>query len=145
MKRLHYAIYRLMIPELRLFGAEERNDALRSLYAYVSKSVWAKVFPAFGVVACVSAFILLFLWYRFTSIVIPISLGLFAGIASVCATVWVLRRTTRRLVRSMLNESGHHLCLNCGYDLRESSSGICPECGQSIRFKDLRKSNTTQR
>jgi hypothetical protein len=23
----------------------------------------------------------------------------------------------------------HNLCMNCGYDLRASADGICPECG----------------
>jgi hypothetical protein len=24
----------------------------------------------------------------------------------------------------------HNLCMHCGYDLRASADGVCPECGQ---------------
>lgn len=52
-----------------------------------------------------------------TTIFVPIwSLVLLSGVP----TVWLWYRDRRRR---------HGLCANCGYDLRGSVSGVCPECG----------------
>lgn len=35
----------------------------------------------------------------------------------------------KRRDRAWLRRAGHNQCTECGYDLRASSSGKCPECG----------------
>lgn len=42
------------------------------------------------------------------------------------AIAWLVRRR-REIVRQIRGRGG--LCRQCGYDLRGSTSGICPECG----------------
>jgi hypothetical protein len=31
--------------------------------------------------------------------------------------------------------SHHHICVHCGYDLRATTSNMCPECGRYFRLK----------
>jgi hypothetical protein len=55
-------------------------------------------------------------WTLISLAMIPLALG--------------LRGFVRQIRRQRLG-----LCLHCGYDLRESSSGACPECGNQIPAK----------
>ncbi len=58
--------------------------------------------------------------------------GLWVGLGFVLAAVvrrYGTRTTVRRALRAQLREAGVPICVNCGYDLRGSSGGTCPECG----------------
>jgi hypothetical protein len=35
-------------------------------------------------------------------------------------------------VHTLAQRAARYQCLNCGYDLRGLSSGVCPECGRAI-------------
>lgn len=38
-------------------------------------------------------------------------------------------RKAQSIVRRRLNELGHPTCMQCGFDLRGTDEGRCPECG----------------
>ena len=47
---------------------------------------------------------------------------------------WLLRRSLRAvMLREDLRPS---VCFRCGYDLRATPTGVCPECGERIGRKD---------
>ena len=43
------------------------------------------------------------------------------------AIVWLLSLLPFKVRRLVRRNRGH--CLKCGYDLRGTSGGVCPECG----------------
>lgn len=51
--------------------------------------------------------------------------------ALMCGLVfnYFFRNRGRRFLREYLNERGHNLCVECGYDLRGQETPRCPECG----------------
>ena len=55
------------------------------------------------------------------AVVMPLALG----------GAWLASRPKRRRGERL----AANRCLNCGYDLRASASGICPECGQPTTTK----------
>jgi hypothetical protein len=55
----------------------------------------------------------------------PVVLGIdcvAAGLAVVLVRLWLVKRSRRVALR-------HGMCARCGYDLRGSPTGRCPECG----------------
>jgi hypothetical protein len=60
-------------------------------------------------------------------------IGAFAGPVAGFVWVWVanvmFRRPIQRDLREQLAKRGVPICIPCGYDLRGSVSGRCPECG----------------
>lgn len=60
--------------------------------------------------------------------------GLLGAIVGLVVRVLMSRREDARIERAltgMLARSGYPVCERCGYDLRGSLSGHCPECGMS--------------
>jgi len=43
--------------------------------------------------------------------------------------VWLILGLIRRSLREQLSARGVPICVECGYDLRGSETGRCPECG----------------
>lgn len=54
------------------------------------------------------------------------SIALF-GLAMACQVAYVMNNKRTR--------SNGKPCVNCGYDLRGNTSGICPECGGLAHYK----------
>ena len=50
-----------------------------------------------------------------------------AAPAAVPVAFWAIRAVRRR------RRSRRHLCRSCGYDLTGNVSGVCPECGISVK------------
>jgi len=123
-------IRELFWPELKYFGIDnDRWVCFRQAMEEVNRTpVWRLMTPVAFVVA-------LACWWlagKLTgshgwSIVVPVSLV-------VCLPLWLLMslhtRCVRRSLRRMLREKG--ICSRCGYDMRGSPSGRCPECGESV-------------
>jgi hypothetical protein len=63
--------------------------------------------------------------------------GLVAMVATVVALYWLQMKRVRRLMRAeiaaMLKGERPPFCFGCGYDLRGSGEGRCPECGLDVR------------
>jgi hypothetical protein len=55
--------------------------------------------------------------------------GAAAGISMTYGGFWFARRQIRLYLRHEMRGRGIPLCLRCGYDLRGTPSGRCPECG----------------
>jgi hypothetical protein len=54
------------------------------------------------------------------------------ALLAICVVLsWNVDLFLRRKDRQLLRRFNHGCCLNCGYDLRGSPTGVCPECGKS--------------
>lgn len=62
---------------------------------------------------------------------LPIAGGVLSPVLGFGA-LWLMRRTVQRSLRKQLADRGVPCCLQCGYDLTGNTSGICPECGQTV-------------
>lgn len=49
-----------------------------------------------------------------------------------CIAAVVVWRVEGRVVERYLWEDLKGLCLSCGYDLTNNTSGVCPECGERV-------------
>lgn len=59
------------------------------------------------------------------------SLGLLFWFSFIVVT-WVLRSSLRRSLRQRLRKYGVRLCIRCGYDMANTPSNRCPECGVPV-------------
>lgn len=57
-----------------------------------------------------------------------ILLGIIFGLPVFFIVMWRKKRREARV--EFRRKNG--ICVNCGYDLRGNTTGICPECGQPI-------------
>ena len=55
----------------------------------------------------------------------PIFIGVFAVLS------WFVNQHLRCKDRELLQRYSAGCCLNCGYDLRGTPKGVCPECGKA--------------
>jgi len=56
--------------------------------------------------------------------------GATTGLVMALAMNFLWRNPLRRYLRVQLAAAGIPICIHCGYDLRGSPSGRCPECGE---------------
>ncbi len=65
----------------------------------------------------------------------PWSIGLWPAVFPIVGgllTHYLLRSRMRKGLRRYLRDEGVILCIPCGYDLEGNTSGVCPECGETV-------------
>lgn len=55
-------------------------------------------------------------------------LAMIFGVPVYFVVIWRKSRREKRV--EFRRKNG--ICVNCGYDLRGSTTGVCPECGESV-------------
>lgn len=100
----HPVFYQIYSPTLEGLGVVRGGDMVTNGRARPTLNAIKYIFPA---------------WYPLVLTSIPLAIYLLVQ----------LTRASRRLIR--IHRKRHGLCLNCGYDLRESKDR-CPECGLTI-------------
>ncbi|HVU63683.1 MAG TPA: hypothetical protein VHC70_06890 [Phycisphaerales bacterium] len=71
--------------------------------------------------------------------------ALFVPYGVVLATAWIIRFRHTRSLRKRAEAAGYSLCDGCAYDLSAFAADSreqevrCPECGQTVRLPDTRR------
>ncbi len=120
-------------PEVRRFEkASERKEAVR----YATKGIWFNGYYLLSLIGLVVAMVWLRLrieeYLGLSRVMQLIAAGVMGGVGGVCAVEGAFlfsRKRIRTRLREKLNAAGIRVCMRCGYSLRGSNEGRCPECG----------------
>ncbi len=127
-------LFTLICPELRRFcdGAPREIAWQR---AFDANRLGRKLLGA-GLLSCFVVMVIgsLVAGTPFVAIGAMITFAIVLVSGGICV-VWSLRRSLRRSLRQQLVEQGIPICVECGYDMRGTLSGTCPEYGTVFEKK----------
>lgn len=125
--------HRWLFPELKYYASEEeRKLAMKAaLSRCVNTYIWYWILFACIFVLMLQAQRIITAYYGSHFLTPALVGGVYAFIGS-STGVWISRHRIRTYLRKDLWESGHLVCVGCGYDLRGQLDARCPECGNEF-------------
>lgn len=101
-----------------------KREARQQMLEMMLLGIWALV------IAAVAAFIgpRFFHTTNYNGRGFAILLGIIFGVPVYSVVMWRIKRRAARV--EFRRKNG--ICVNCGYDLRGNTTGVCPECGEPV-------------
>lgn len=121
-----------LLPELQRFPTdEERRSALLSAAKVVNwnRVVWTALLVCAGLILC-GMFVLPSIYFAYKTWFMAISLLVLSLACPV--GLWASKIGLQNQLRRALRDQGIPICLECGYNLYGTHSGVCPECGLPV-------------
>lgn len=138
---LHWLTARL--PEAGRFAdSSVRKKAVLNAVRYVFPRYFAAATPVVPLIMYGTWRLAKLMQQAFPVFGQPIWFGVLAALVApgVVILLWLcLRGRARLFLRHALLAMGEPICIRCGYDMTDNTTGRCPECGRYVEIRHVPK------